>query len=188
MHLISIQLVKYWICYCCLVSKLYPTLCNPMDCSPPGSSVHGISQARILVCVAISFFRGSSPPRDRTCISCIGRSILCHWATGEAWHHLHQLKMGDVNLLAFHPAIPLFTHPFHRPLAFCGDLFTDWNFYLFLLYIWRSPPSGLYKQLHSFLAPSYFYSRCREMIMAVEDLPAQVLASIHKGCNQKFNT
>ena len=42
--------------------------CDPMDCSPPGSSVHGTSQARILEWVAISFSRGSSPPRDLTCI------------------------------------------------------------------------------------------------------------------------
>ena len=40
---------------CCLVTKSCPALCNPMDCSPPGSSVHGISQTRILECVAISF-------------------------------------------------------------------------------------------------------------------------------------
>ena len=45
-----------------------PTLRDPMDCSPPGSSVHGILQARILEWVAISFSRGSSWPRDRTCI------------------------------------------------------------------------------------------------------------------------
>ena len=42
------------------------TLCNPMDCSPPGSSVYGILQARILEWVAISYFKGSSQPRDRT--------------------------------------------------------------------------------------------------------------------------
>ena len=55
------------------------TLCDTMDCSPPGSSVHGISQAKILV--AISFFRGSSRPRDQSwvsCIFCIGRWILYH--------------------------------------------------------------------------------------------------------------
>ena len=46
------------------------TLCNPMDCSPPGSSVHEIFQARILEWVAISFSRGSSQPRDRTQVSC----------------------------------------------------------------------------------------------------------------------
>ena len=47
-----------------------------MDCSPPGSSVHGISQARILEWVAISFSRGSSRPRDGTYVSCIGRQML----------------------------------------------------------------------------------------------------------------
>ena len=55
-----------------------------MDCSPPGYSVHGILQARILEWVAISFSRGSFQPRDWTCVSCTGRCILYHWATGEA--------------------------------------------------------------------------------------------------------
>ena len=52
-----------------LVAQSCPTLCDPMDCSPPGSSVHEIFQARILEWVAISFSRGSFPPRDRTHIS-----------------------------------------------------------------------------------------------------------------------
>ena len=47
------------------------TLCGPMDCSPPGSSVHGTSQARILEWAASLFSRGSSRPRDRSCASCI---------------------------------------------------------------------------------------------------------------------
>ena len=47
------------------------TLCDPIDYSPPDSSVHGISQTRILEWVAISFSRRSSRPRDRTCISCL---------------------------------------------------------------------------------------------------------------------
>ena len=55
----------------CLVIKLCPAFWDPVDCSLPGSSVHGISQARILEWVAISFSRGSSPLRDRTCVSCI---------------------------------------------------------------------------------------------------------------------
>ena len=58
--------------------------CDPVDFSPPDSSVHGISQARILDQVAISFSRGSSQSRDQTCISCFGRCILYHWATREA--------------------------------------------------------------------------------------------------------
>ena len=60
------------------------TPCHPMDCCLPGSSVHGISQARILEWVAIYFSRRPSKPRDWTCISCIGRWILHHRATGEA--------------------------------------------------------------------------------------------------------
>ena len=50
----------------CLVTQSCPALCNPMDCSPPGSPVHGILQARILEWVAISFSTGSSQPRDHT--------------------------------------------------------------------------------------------------------------------------
>ena len=57
--------------------------CDPMGCSLPGSSVHAILQARILEWVAISFSRGSSQPRDRTRVSCIGWWILYHWATRE---------------------------------------------------------------------------------------------------------
>ena len=54
------------------------TLCDPTDCSLLGSSVHGIFQARILECVAISYSRGSSQPRDPTLVSCIARRILYH--------------------------------------------------------------------------------------------------------------
>ena len=63
-------------CVCVLVAQFCLTLCDPMDCSPPGSSVHEIFQARILEWVAISFSRGSSQPRDRTQVSCTaGRSF-----------------------------------------------------------------------------------------------------------------
>ena len=53
------------------VTQSCPALCHAMDCNPPGSSVHGILQARVLEWVAISFCRGSSPPRDWTQVSCI---------------------------------------------------------------------------------------------------------------------
>ena len=75
-------------CTCVHVYTLsYVWLCDPMVCGPPGSSVHGISQARILELVAISSSMGSSQPRDRTCISyvsCIGRQIHYHCITWEA--------------------------------------------------------------------------------------------------------
>ena len=51
---------------CVLVAQSYPTLCDPIDCSPPGSLVHGILQARILEGVAMPSSRGSTQPRDRT--------------------------------------------------------------------------------------------------------------------------
>ena len=53
----------------CVCAKSCLTLCDAMDCSPPGSSVHGILQARILEWVAMLSSRGSCPPRDGTCIS-----------------------------------------------------------------------------------------------------------------------
>ena len=59
------------------VAQSCPTLCDPMDCSLPRSSVHGIFQARIRERVAISFSRGSSEPKGQTCVSCTGREILC---------------------------------------------------------------------------------------------------------------
>ena len=60
------------------------TLCNLMDCSPPGSSVHGILQAIILERVAIPFSRGSSWPRDQTHVSCIAGRFFTIWATALA--------------------------------------------------------------------------------------------------------
>ena len=62
----------------------FSILWDPMDHSLPGSSVHGVFQTRILERVAIFFSRGSSWPRGWTCISCIGRWFLYHWATWEA--------------------------------------------------------------------------------------------------------
>ena len=60
------------------------TLCDPMDCSLPGSSVHGIFQARVLEWVVIFFSRGSSWPRDRTLVSRIAGRHFTVWATREA--------------------------------------------------------------------------------------------------------
>ena len=66
---------------CCLITRSCPTLCGPIHCSLPGSSDHGIFQARILKQIAIFYSRGSSWPRDRihlSCISGVGRHILYH--------------------------------------------------------------------------------------------------------------
>ena len=67
----------------------------PWNCSTPGSSVHGIFQARILEQVAIPFSRGSFWPRDWICVSCIGRWILYHRATWEAhWGFCCETNLG----------------------------------------------------------------------------------------------
>ena len=70
-------------CCCCLVTKSCPTLLRPHGGSP-GSSIHWISQTKILEWVVISFSRGSSWARDGSCVSCIGRLILFHWTNWEA--------------------------------------------------------------------------------------------------------
>ena len=67
----------------CEVAQSCPTLWDPMDCSLPGSSLHGILQARVLEWVAISFSRGSSQPRDRTQVSRIPGRCFNLWATRE---------------------------------------------------------------------------------------------------------
>ena len=67
-----------------VVTQLCPTLCDPMHCSLPGSSIHGIFQARILEWVAISFSKGSCRPRDQTCASRIASRLLTIWASRES--------------------------------------------------------------------------------------------------------
>ena len=85
----QILAVYLFICVCACGCAPLPslTLCNPMSCSPPGSPVHRIFQARILEGVSISSSRGSSRSRDQTHISCvswIGRQILYHCTIWEA--------------------------------------------------------------------------------------------------------
>ena len=71
----SLARSRYFYC-CCLVTKLFLTLCDPMDCSPLGSSVHGLSQARLLE-DSHFLLRGIFLTRDQTCVSCIaGRFFI----------------------------------------------------------------------------------------------------------------
>ena len=69
-------------CCCCLVAQSCP-LCDPVDCSPPGSSVHGILQARTLEWVAMPSYRGSSQPRDQTCVSCMAGGFFTSEPPGK---------------------------------------------------------------------------------------------------------
>ena len=79
-----------------------PTLCDPMDCSSPGSSVHGILQARILEWVAVPSSRGSSPPRVWTRISyvsCIGRRVLLpRVSPGKPRLHIQFLRQLEMQI------------------------------------------------------------------------------------------
>ena len=106
--IIIASIIAVVVCY--LVTKSCPTLCHPMNCSPPGSSVHGISQARILEWVAISFSRGSSRPRNQTFVSCLAGGLFTTESPGKphAFHvpgtacetvHRHQL---DLTLIKIH--------------------------------------------------------------------------------------
>ena len=69
-----------------LVAQLRLTLCNLRDCSPPGSSVHGILQTRILGWIAIPFSRGSSQPRVQTQVPCTAGRFFTVWGTGEIYY------------------------------------------------------------------------------------------------------
>ena len=85
--LYAVIIMNIWHVRVYSVAQSCLTLYNPMDCNLPGSSVHGIIQARILGWVAISYSKRSSGPSDRTpvsCVSCIGRRILYPCATWEA--------------------------------------------------------------------------------------------------------
>ena len=84
-HLFKLSLIGYSVGICIGggVAQSCPTLCDPMDCSLPGASIHGIFQAIVLEWIAISFSRGSSRPRDRTQVSHIIDRRFTVWATRE---------------------------------------------------------------------------------------------------------
>ena len=75
-----------------LVAQSCPTLCDPVDCSPPGSSVHGILQARILEWVVIPLSKGSSQPRDRTQVSVLWADSLPSEPPGKPGYTLLREK------------------------------------------------------------------------------------------------
>ena len=93
------------------------SLVTLVDCSPSGSSVHGISQARILEWVAISFSRGSSQPRDRTQVSCTAGGFFTVWATREAQYCQIFSKSGCTSSPFYWQwmRVPVVPHP-HLPL------------------------------------------------------------------------
>ena len=91
--------------------------CDPMNCSLPGSSVHRISQAKLLEWVAISFSRGSYWPRDRTWVSCIAGRRFTIWATREALKILPQNHSSKVSV---HWHLAFFTVQLSHPYITTG--------------------------------------------------------------------
>ena len=98
-----------------LVTQWCQTLCDPMDCSLPGSSVHGILQAWITEWVALPFSRGSSWPRDRTQVSHIAGRFFAFWVTREAGASTHHINCCQKLLSVFQEKIN--TIPFFE--TFC---------------------------------------------------------------------
>ena len=80
---LGVQHHSRFACHCCLVAQSCPTLCDPMNYSPPGSSALGIFQESILEWVAIPFSRGSSQTMDRTQVSCIAGRFFTIWDNRE---------------------------------------------------------------------------------------------------------
>ena len=120
-------------------------LCDSMDCSPPGSSLHGILQARVLEWVAISFSKGSSWPRDRTPVSHIPGRRFNLWATREAHEEL-QFSSGslcnpmDCTMPGFpvHHQLPELTQTHIHQV---GDSFSS-SVFPFSSHLWSFPESG----------------------------------------------
>ena len=90
-----------------LLTQSCPTLCDPTDRSPPGSSVRGILLARILEWVAIPFSRGFSQPRDRTQVSCIADRFFIFWATRKILLIANKLSYFLISLF---PLMLIYTH------------------------------------------------------------------------------
>ena len=89
--------IRIWDCeHPCSIAQLCLTLCHPMDCSPPGFSVDGISQARILEWVATSYSRGSSWPRQQTRVSWLAGGFLTNGLPGKS--RRKNLNSGPANL------------------------------------------------------------------------------------------
>ena len=121
-HRIS-NIVPCAIQHVCVFAHLCLTLCNPMDYSPSGSSVHEIFQARMLEWGAISCSRGCSQPKDWTCVSCVScssRWILDQCTTWEACSTIGPYYATSLNFLTlrfkgFLAQFPLLSAPSHLP-------------------------------------------------------------------------
>ena len=90
-----------------LVAESCPTLCDPMDCSPPASSVHGILQARILEWVAMPSSRGSSRPRDEPASPALQADSLLSEPRGKQWNERLTVMLTSTQRAHPSPSVPL---------------------------------------------------------------------------------
>ena len=122
----------------CVSHSVVSSLCDPMDYSLPGSSLHGILQERILEWVSIPFSRGSSPPRDQIHVSCISGRFFIIWATSKAPQKGVQNSNADHTTVMWSQASvlahtkwqyrtrrPSVLSPFHDPIQLSFCLFLD---------------------------------------------------------------
>ena len=141
-------------CYCCqLLSRVW-LFCDPMDCSPPGSSVNGISQARIVECIATSFSMGSFWLRDWTHISCIGWWILYNWANRYSlfakwgiWKKIQHSSYEVELKCSWILKIRWTSLVFHSPHLSCSLFVTKNEIYLLKVGWWKDflQPSEMWK-------------------------------------------
>ena len=118
-------LVTPFLCVCACARSVVqscPTLCNPMDYSLLGSSVHGILQAKILEWVGIPFSRGSSQSRDWTWVTCIVRQILYHCPTWEA--SLLPRLPSLIKMMVKAPCLCCYPEKLHLPFVISLNFFT----------------------------------------------------------------
>ena len=111
-------------CVCVFVTQSCPTLCDPVDCSPPGSSLHGVLQARTVEWVVFSSSRGSFQPRDWTQVSCIASGLFTTWATRADVHSIQYYAILNsvlCNMLSSTEGLALRTVSVNDQHAVCGS-------------------------------------------------------------------
>ena len=116
------------------VAQSCPTLCDPMDCSQPGSSVHGIFQAIVLEWIAISFSSGSSWPRDRTRVSRIVDRRITVWAAREVLHVIIFSRKWGIGLFECFPYSGIKRSAYQNNFLFAIVTLFSWGYsYQFLI-------------------------------------------------------
>ena len=158
--LVDCTVIIFVLC-CILVAQSCPTLCDPMDYSPPGSSVHGILQERIVEWVTIPFFRESSRPRDQTWVSCISGRFFTIWATREEYHIVYLKSAETLSVLTTHTKVTVWSD---------GYILINLTVVIISQYILKHQIGQLEKKSHCtieiFLSIDAFFPPCHQAILS----------------------